>query len=403
MSSVNGAWPEGTDKAQALVEAVRGSARASMDLEAPLGARARVWSAIKDRLASRSGRAVSRWAQMTLAGLAVGSLALVLFKFDYFHSRSLAGSTFAADSARRSIDLHGDARVVLSQGSRMGVVEDDAGGLALSLERGSVLADVNHRPAGAPLTVRTPRAVVRVVGTVLWVDVAEDGSTTVLVGRGAVEVTSKDGAAAAPASVSVMAGERLPHTSVRSPDPADLSLLGSAAEGTRFAPPAVVTPTVPPPPVNPCSGLTTDASIGCLEQLSATSDALRAERALYEIGGRILRDRGDAKGAIAAWEKQRSRFPHGALRPEADLSIIEALVRLGDTKRAGKALKGWLAAHPRSLAAPEAHYLRGKLYRAAGHCKPAIREFDLALRSPADPWAAEAKADRAACQSNKHH
>jgi hypothetical protein len=152
------------------------------------------------------------------------------------------------------------------------------------------------------------------------------------------------------------------------------------------------------PPSALCPGRAGAAAIACLEALVGSGGALRAEGALYEIGWRRLRELDDPRGALAAWERQRAAFPSGALRPEAEVSIVEALVRLGDGDRARSEAAAFLATHPGSLAAPEVHYLLGAMADADGDCARATPELEAALAAPADPWAADARARRAACR-----
>jgi hypothetical protein len=380
-TAYNGPWPEGTAEARALAGAI-----AIDPVEVPPWAQARVWARIEAR------RQRAHRIRKVLAFAAAPAVGLVVALVASLHgvvSGGMAGTRWA-DGSQRAVDVHGDARVVLAEGSRVSLVEDDSRGVVFDVARGSLLARVKHRPAGSPFRVHTPKADVKVVGTVLWVDVAPDGTPTVSVARGVVEVTPTGGE-----TVSVHGGERWPAGSARAPTPADVSLLGTdALEGGRFAPPvalgAASTQTG-------CEGLVGRAALACLDRLAASDDPLRAESALYEIGWRQLREMGDARAALAAWQKQRARFPGGVLRLEADVSIIEALVRLRDDAHARHEIDAYLGAHPDGMAAPEVHYLRGSLERAGGDCARALAEFDFALRTPAEPWAAEARAERAAC------
>lgn len=383
----------------------------------PAGAEQRVWRAIAAR---QKKRVPLGWTLGFAAAAAVAvACALALSPRGPAPTPTRAPALIAAErssdgrlGAPGVIDLHGAARLVTSEGCIVRVVEDDEHGLVLELERGSVLAEVKPRPVAAPLRVRTPRAEVRVVGTVLWVAVDEGGAATVAVGHGAVEVTPRGGAV-----VRVRAGERWPSASKRAPAKAEIERLG-AAEGplawsdeTDAAPSAAppLPPTTLPSPgaaapsavaktTAECRTLRGAAASQCLERLAAGDDPLRAESALFEIGWRRLREANDPRGALAAWETQRTRFPSGVLRADADVSIIEALGRAGDPTRARGEIDAWLAAHPDGLAAPQVHYLRGALDRRAGDCRSALRELDLALSAPAAPWAADARAERAACQ-----
>ncbi len=406
-SPINGPWPDGSDEAQLLIETA-----AQAEVVPSPASRARVWSAIEAR---RRRGARFAW-RLGLAGAGFAAVAVGLW-LRRAPSELPSGQSFTvAATERRKIDLHGVASVVLSDGAQAQFVEDDAQGMVVRLDRGSLLAQVSPRPATAPFRVRTPRAEVKVVGTVLWVSVDGAGEATVAVGHGAVEVTPIGGAA-----VRVGAGQRWPTSARRSPTSGDIALLGASANLTwagelaAVAPPiapvaalpavaAAATPqaplTVAPPrrAARACGGLSGKPGIDCLQRVAAGSDPLRAESALFELGWRRLHDHGDARAALGAWESQRRRFPSGALRSDADVSIIEALGRLGDDAQARREIDRWLAAHPDGLAAPQVHYLRGSLERRAGDCPGALQEFDLALRAPADPWAADARAERAACQ-----
>jgi hypothetical protein len=383
---INGRWERGSVDAQKLAEEV-----ANERIEPAPGARARVWAKIEAR---RNKRSPFVWAVSIAACAAVAILAARgLARF------AISSSVPPGFHGPVAFDLHGAARAVLSNGGEATLVEDDAQGIALSLTRGSLLLSVNHRPEGAPLKVQTAQLDVKVVGTILWVDA---DSSTVEVARGAVEVTPRGGA-----TVRVNAGERYPADAQKQPAQSDLDLLGAAAlEGADFAPrkaaPQVVAiraplGVAPSSRARICVGLDGDQASACLSRMAAGSDPLRAELAQYEIGWRLLRDRDDPRAALGAWEKQRSNFPRGLLRAEADASIIEALVRLGEAERARREIDVYLVAHPDGIITGEMRVLRGSLERAAGDCAAAVGDFDVALRSPADPWAAQAREERAAC------
>lgn len=340
---VNGVWPRGTAAAQCIVEL----AAQLPEAEAPLGARTRVWARLDGQR-----RSPARWLGWATAVTAAAALALLGVRL---WPRSLVGQQLGGAEAR-AYELRG-ARVVIAAGGDVTLVEDDARGMVFSVERGAITAEVEHRPSGAPFLVRTPSAQVKVVGTALWVDFA-DGATTVEVAHGEVEVTQDARA------VRVRGGERWPSSSSRSPSREDLDLLGSSGPlFARVAPPTVTlsTPFVVRPQraaaPAPCNTLDGDRQLACLQHLAEAGDALHAELALYEIGWRA-RERGDARSALAAWERQRARFPSGVLRAEADASIIEALLNLGERERADRAIDDYLAAHPNGLYAPELRKLR---------------------------------------------
>jgi TolA-binding protein len=73
-----------------------------------------------------------------------------------------------------------------------------------------------------------------------------------------------------------------------------------------------------------------------------------AENAAYWMGT-VLRDHlRKARQAVGAWNRYRARFPRGILRAEADLSIIETLLALGDSEEALAEADAFLLRHPDS-------------------------------------------------------
>jgi hypothetical protein len=106
-----------------------------------------------------------------------------------------------------------------------------------------------------------------------------------------------------------------------------------------------------------------------------------AENAAYEIG-KILRDRlHQPEAAVAAWRRYRSANANGILRVEADVSIIETLMRLGDNEGALTETTRFLHDHPDSERRDEIARIAGDLQRAAGDCRSAIRSYELAWQT----------------------
>jgi len=231
----------------------------------------------------------------------------------------------------------------------------DSGGVELSLTRGSLLVHVLPRAHGEVFVVRAPGFQVRVVGTVFRVAVGPGGSS-LTVGHGTVELT-RPGAA----PLLVHAGERWPAGAADAPSAAELALMGPAdLEGASFSP---------------------------------------SESELYAAGLKRLRAR-DLRGALAAFREERARFPEGLLKREAQASIIDALMLLGEDAQARAEVDAYLREAPDGLRAAEMHFVRGTLLAAADHgCRRAVPEFDRALSRPAEPWAEKARAARAACKS----
>jgi hypothetical protein len=96
--------------------------------------------------------------------------------------------------------------------------------------------------------------------------------------------------------------------------------------------------------------LATGDAAGGLEILRdlATGNGPIAENSGYEIG-LVLRDRHhEPRLAIEAWKQYRERFPRGLLRPEADLSIVETQLEIGEHDAAMAEAEAFLRRHPRS-------------------------------------------------------
>jgi hypothetical protein len=77
--------------------------------------------------------------------------------------------------------------------------------------------------------------------------------------------------------------------------------------------------------------------------------------------------------------------------------LAEYELYYGDATLLRTELDRYLAAHPAGMAAPEMHYLRGDLSLRLGDCAAARRDLAIALRAPADPWAAAARDGLARC------
>jgi len=89
-----------------------------------------------------------------------------------------------------------------------------------------------------------------------------------------------------------------------------------------------------------------------------------SERAQYQLA-RLLRDGpGDLAAALSAFELQRSRFPRGDLKIEADRAIIELLQRLGRHAEALAETQMFLDENPDAEYRAEIRLIRGDIYRA---------------------------------------
>jgi tetratricopeptide (TPR) repeat protein len=279
-------------------------------------------------------------------------------------------------------NLVGQATVVLaSEAAAKGRTR--AGATEIALQRGSIGLHVLPQGPGQRLVVVAGQHRFTVVGTAFNV-LRTQGRVELQVQEGAVAVSrgahrlavvragghwnSDDprapSAFAPPSPAAPVAAPRVPS------QPA-ASLLEPSAEVARPptpppAPaqaPAAVKP-VPPDCRQMVAAHRTQEAVACYQE-QATRNGLAGETAAYELA-RLWRDSlGQPERALAAFEAQRSRFPAGALRREADLSIIELLPRLGRHAEALAETQRFLSAHPGDERKGEIHLLRGNIYREA--------------------------------------
>lgn len=103
-------------------------------------------------------------------------------------------------------------------------------------------------------------------------------------------------------------------------------------------------------PTHATSGAVADGSsrkvrTPMLRDAPGTHASLRAELQLLDRVREALRT-GANERALALLEEHDRRFERAALGPEADALRIEALIRRGDTERAGRLSQRFLRAHP---------------------------------------------------------
>ncbi len=114
-------------------------------------------------------------------------------------------------------------------------------------------------------------------------------------------------------------------------------------------------------------------------QKRALGHGLGAEMALYEVA-RLRRDvLGDPNGALEALREHRQRFPNGALRREAEVSLLELLIQLGRSQDALAQSQQLLASPSGGERAAELRLLRGTIFRRSlSDLNAAVREYELA-------------------------
>ena len=101
------------------------------------------------------------------------------------------------------------------------------------------------------------------------------------------------------------------------------------------------------------------------------------ERAQHMLARYLRDDVVDLTGALAAFESQRSRYPRGELRVEADRAVIEILPRLGRHAEALVETQSFLDAHPDAEDRAELRLMRGDIFRAIFQdMLSAEREYD---------------------------
>ena len=346
----------------------------------PDGSSLRVWRAV--RLAE--ARPQKQLWPVFLAGAALTCLLLLLVPRGAAHDPYRVGVRLPEATA---IELHGVAELVTGPRSNIIVVRNDAQQVDLRVDAGTLLVHVLPRTGRGPFVVHTPQFVARVVGTVFRVVVDGSGSN-IAVARGTVEVTPTGRT-----MLSVRAHETWPANVNVAPRTEELALLATreqvALEDFVARPPHV------------CSGAP-EARVRCDVQFAQEATPLEAETALYRAGSVAWRELEDPRRALALWRQQRERFPNGALRREAQASMIDALVATRAFSAAEAAIESYLAVEPDDLRAPELHFVLATVLRQLdGTCRRAGAELELALAHPVGVWAARAKEARRACARSR--
>jgi ferric-dicitrate binding protein FerR (iron transport regulator) len=261
---------------------------------------------------------------------------------------------------RKNLRLRGGARVELDVQTVFAV---DAGQRP-AVQQGRARLEVPRQPKGERFTVAVGPYVIVVVGTVFDVGLSQ-GTAAVDVTEGVVEVwrdgdmvrvpAGRSWRGPAPSALSEVTATAAPRSSAgrRGVHPSRRAAPEPVAE-LAAAPPEEAPP---PEPMRPSDRFRvakaalasgeTERGMSILWSLAEGSGPV-AENAFYEVG-RALRDQlTSPREAIAAWSRYRARFPRGLLRAEADISILETLLALGDREAALREASAFLQLHPRS-------------------------------------------------------
>jgi ferric-dicitrate binding protein FerR (iron transport regulator) len=234
-------------------------------------------------------------------------------------------------------------------------------------------------------TVRAGQYQVAVLGTTFVVAV-EDQGVTVSVESGVVQVEDGSGRTLD----RLEPGERWSSEPAAPPIP-------HAPTPRRIAPPADPAAASALEEARAARARDPRRALVLYERLAASNGPL-AETALYEMA--VIQDDQlhDGRGALATWERYRTRYPAGLLRAEADVSIVEMLLKSGDRDRALDEAVSFLRRYPTSERRAQIAWIAGDLARRGGDCRRAVGLYESALKdrlSGAD--ADHAAFQRAAC------
>jgi transmembrane sensor len=339
--------------------------------------RRRVWAALASRPAPRP-----RWPWLAGAcalGVAAAAVALVHFGTTPVITAEPLPSvlnTKAGETVARV--LPGGAEVVLADDATLALDR----GEAPVVQRGRVGFHVPHQAPGHRFAVRAGRVEVRVVGTRFEVTRGRDG-VTVAVSEGVVEVWTPIDAAPRLAA-RLHAGERWREAPDEAPAvaPADphaqvAPVTSPRRERRRVSRTAAI---VGPAErsLESARAASPTGALGLYRRLADGTGAT-AENALYELG-EIYRDRlGQPQRGLEIWREYRRRFPHGLLRAEVDVSLIETLAMTGARREALQEASTFLRQNPESERRHEVARVAGDLARAGGDCRAAVPLYERAI------------------------
>jgi len=298
------------------------------------------------RVAPDRGARLPGWA-WGVAGAMALAIALLIVHRTGEHATSAAPSlvvTPAGGSSRFTID---DAVIEAGSDTSVEVATDAAGGITLSLARGSIDCDVAPRH-GRPFHVIAGDVTVEVVGTRFTVVRRPEVQVDVAHGKVRVRANGRD--------AFVAAGERWPAvaTAAVAPVPApDESPAAPTVPAQRPEPPVTDQPRNSPTPAS-----SRDAFVAAQRlEAHAWPQAARAYRTIARGGDRwaalalyslaeLDAAHDHAADALAVLDEYQRRFPKGASAEDAAWLRVEVLRTLGRTGDARAAAAAYLERFP---------------------------------------------------------
>ena len=215
--------------------------------------------------------------------------------------------------------------------------------------------------------------------------------------RGVIQIAGRAPAHPARASLSAPDVESLPPNRFVSPAPVPpLPAQQPLPPPSPAIRPAPQPPSAYPTPV-PQSESYAAPSVTYRDETLAPPFRRSEPRLLAEALASLHAD-GDAEGALALLAEHRKRFPNGALRSEARVAEVEALLSLERRSEALRVLDGLdIERLPRGS---ELGVLRGELRAQAGRCADAIADFNRCAAGPSCSPQSEERAlfGRASCR-----
>jgi len=216
-----------------------------------------------------------------------------------------------------------------------------------SIDKGRVSLSVPRQKPGHRFTLTAGSYRISVLGTKFQVRVAGD-SVGVDVEEGVVEVSR------GPRVVRVEAGEAWTSPSGTT---ARSRVIRARERLAAVAPPPPIPEPAPAPAPAPAvadqfrqaqMALADGHPQKALEILETLARGMgpSAENAAYEVGKIPRYDLKRPRQALAAWYRYRARFPYGMLRAETDISIVDALLVVGDKSGALAEANAFLARYP---------------------------------------------------------